>query len=280
VPLIKLEGFENVGNGKTALCSTTRLWPVTLEYIALVLGGTFTKAHISQIKVKFGTKVVWDITGSQLSSMNLFEVRPATATVLTLPFFNYRARDLEQMYIPAPDFGAIGVRKVDIEVSVSGATDPITLDAWASVAPPKLLTPAQNLLFRAFFRQQLAPSAAVTDQPQQLNYGQAGGALLRRMHFFSALVTKLKIKRDGLDFYEDVALALNNALLDEQGWDPQASIFTFNAIADDNELKALTSVRDDGAGGSLVPQQILMTTSGAGAFDVVSDTIIGLNGIA
>lgn len=276
---IKLESFENVGNGKTALLKTTRLWPNTLEYIALKLGGTFTKANISQIKVRFGTKVVWDITGSQLNSMNLFEGRTATATVLTLPFGNTRARHLEQQYIGAPDFGALGVRQVDIEVAVSGATDPITLEAWAEVAPPKLLSPAQNLLFRALLRTPLSPSAAVVDQPQQINYGQAGGSLLRRIHFFTALVTKLKIKRDGLDYYEDVDSALNNALLDEAGWDPQAGIFTFNAIEDDNELKALTSIRDDGQGGSLVPQQILMTTSGAGAFDVVADVFTNLNGL-
>lgn len=276
---IKLEAFENVGNNKTALCSTSRLWPNTLEYIALVLGGTFTKANISQIKVRFGTKIVWDITGAQLNSMNLFEGRPGTATVLILPFANSRARHLEQQYIGAPDFGALGIRKVDIEVSVSGATDPITLEAWAEVAPPKLLTPAQNLLFRAMLRQPLAPNAALVDYPFAINYGQAGGSLLRRMHFFSALVTKLKIKRDGLDFFEDISLALNNAILDENGWDPQASIFTFNAAEDDNEMKSLTSIRNDGQGGSLVPQQILVTTSGAGAFDVVSDVFANLNAL-
>lgn len=276
---IKLEPFENVGASKTALLKTTRLWPNTLEYIALVLGGTFVKSDISQIKVRFGTKVVWDITGAQLNSINLFEGRPATATVLTLPFANSRARHLEQQYIGAPDFGSIGIREVTVEVTIgAGAIGP-TLEAWAEVAPPKLLTPAQNQLFRALLRTSLSPSAAVVDQPQQINYGQNGGALLRRLNFFSALVTKLKIKRDGLDYYEDVTLALNNAILDELGWDPQASIFTFNAVEDDNELKSLTSVRDDGQGGSLVPQQILMTTSGAGAFDVVADVFTNINGL-
>lgn len=278
--LIKLESLENVGNGKTAILNTDRLWPLTLEYLSLTLGGTFTKPNISSIKVRFGTKVVWDLSGAQLNSMNLFEVRPATATVLVLPFANHRARDLEQMYIPAPDFSALGVRRVTVEVAVSGATDPITLEARASVVPPKLLSPAQNLLFRALLRTPLAPSAAVQAAPQMINYGQAGGALLRKLHFFSALVTKVGIKRDGLDFFEDVTLADNNALLDEYGWDPQTSIYSVNNVYDDNELKALTSIRDDGQGGSLVPQQILMTTSGAGAFDVIADVLIPLNGIA
>lgn len=276
---IKLEGFENVSAAGTATLTTDRLWPNTLEYIVLKLGGTaFTKAMITQLKIRFGSKVVWDLTGSQMLSMNLYEGRPNAATVLILPFANSRARHLEQQYIGAPDFGAMGVRKQTIEVTIAGATAP-TLEAWAEVAPPKLLTPAQNLLFRALLRQPLTPSAAVVDQPQQINYGQPGGSLLRRMHFFSALVTKLKIKRDGLDYYEDIDSVLNNAINDENGWDPQPNIFTFNAVEDDNEMKALTSIRADGAGGSLVPQQILMTTSGAGAFDVISDVFTSLNGL-
>ena len=134
-------------------------------------------------------------------------------------------------------------------------------------------------MFRALLRQPLTPSAAVVDQAQQINWGQAGGALLRRMHFFSNTVTRLKIKRDGLDYFEDISLAVNNAILDENGWDPQSNIFHFCAIEDDNELKSLTSIRNDGAGGSLVPQQILMTTSGSGNFDVVSDVFATLNGL-
>jgi hypothetical protein len=278
VAKIKLEQFENVVANGTAVLTTERLWPNTLEYFVFELGGTFTKAMITRLLIRFGSKVVWDVTGSQLLSMNLFEGRPNTATVLILPFSNSRARHLEQQYIGAPDFGAIGVRKVTIEVTIAGATSP-TLAAWAEIAPPKLLSPSQNLMFRALLRQPLTPSAAVVDQAQQINWGQAGGAFLRRMHFFSALVTKLKIKRDGLDYFEDISLAVNNAILDENGWDPQANIFSFNSVEDDNELKALTSIRNDGAGGSLVPQQILMTTSGSGSFEVVSDIFATLNGL-
>lgn len=277
--LIKLESFENVGEDKTALCKTTRLYPHTLEYIAIVMGGTVTKANLEQVKVKFGTKTAWDVTGSQLNSINLYEGRTATATVLILPFANMRARHLEQQYLGAPDFMAMGIRSVDLELKVNGATDPITFEAWASIAPPKLLSPSQNLLFRALIRQPLSYNAAVSEIPIPLNYGQAGGALLRRLYLFSNAVTELKIKRDGLDYFEEVTLALNNAIQDEHGWDPQANIYTFNAIDDDNELKALTSIRDDGQGGSLVPQQFLLTLSGAATFDTVADVFTNINGI-
>jgi len=278
--LIKLEPFENVAPTGVAVLNTDRLWPYTCEYLQLTLGGgAFTKAMLTNLKIRFGTKVVWDLSGAQLNSLNLFEVRPQAVTVLTIPFYNVRARDISQMYVGAPDFAALGVRRVTVEATITGATTP-TLTARASVVPPGLLAAGANRLFRALLRTPLSPAAAVQQQPQMINYGQAGGALLRKLHFFSALVTSISIKRDGLDYFEDVPLAENNAQLDEQGWDPQANIYSVNFIPEDNELKALTSIRDDGAGGSLVPQQILMTTSGAGAFDVISDVLIPLNGIA
>lgn len=275
--LIKLESFENVGNGKRAILRTERLWPNTLEYILLVLGGTFVKANIENLKIKFSTKTVWDLSGSQLESMNLFEGIPGTNTVLRLKFANDRARHLEQQYLGAPDFRELGIRRQDIEVNIVGATDPITLEAWASVAPPGILKPAYNSMFRALYRTPLSPAAAVVDQAQPINYGQTGGALLRRLHFFSALATKLKIKRDGNDFFEDISSALNSANMEHQGWVPQASIFSYNAVEDDNEMKALTSIRSDGQGGSLIPQQFLLTTSAGGAFDCVADTFSNLN---
>jgi hypothetical protein len=280
---IKLEQFENVGEDKTAILRTERLWPNTLEYIAIKMtpggGGAITKANLEQIRFRIGTKTPWDVTGAQMNSINLFEGRTPTATVLILPFANSRARHLEQQYIGAPDFGALGVRKQDLEIKINGATDPFTLEAWAEVAPPKLLSAEQNALFRCLLRQPLSVSGAVVDAPQTINYGQGGGSLLRRMHFFSGAVTKVKIKRDGLDYYEDIDTVLNNAIQDENGWDPQANVFSMNVIEDDNELKALTSIRKDNAGGSLVPQQILMTTNGAATFDVVSDVFASLNGL-
>lgn len=277
MPRIFLEPFENVGNTSQAVLTTERIWPNTLEQLVLVLGGTFTKAMITRIQVRFGTKTVWDVTGNQLVDINEFEGRVQTATVLTLPFMNTRARTLAQQYLFAPDFKALGTRKVQLIVDIVGATNP-TLAAFADVVAPGLLPGAGNSVFRQIYRSPLTPSAAVSEQPQQINYGQAKGARLRALHFFSALVTSLKIKRDGLDYFEGVSSALQNALLQEARWTPQANVYSFVADEDDNTDKTLTSIRNDGQGGSLVPQQILMTTSGSGAFDVIADVLAGLDG--
>lgn len=277
---IHLEPWQNVATGGTALLTTSRIWPNTLEYVAIVLGGTFTKADITRILVRLGSKPIWDITGSELASICLYEGRVATATVLICPWANPYSRNVTDQYLGAIDFGQVGVRDMTFEVSITGATAP-TLDAYAEVAPPKVLDPASNLLFRALLRTPLSPAAAATFAPQLINYGQAGGALLRRMFFFSSVVTALEVKRDGLDILEQVALALINAVESELfPHTPQSNIFTYDVTEDSIEAKSLTTIRKDSKGNvSLIPMQILTSLSGGATFDVVSDVFANLNGL-
>lgn len=279
---IQLEAFNNVSAAGTAIMTTTRIYPNTLEYLALTLGGGVapTKAQLTRLLIRLGQKPIWDVTGSEIASICLYEGRTATATVLILPFANWFARSIAEQYLGAIDFGAVGVRDMTLEVTIAGGTTP-TLSAIAEVAPPKVLDPASNLLFRALLRNPIAPASAATFLPLLINYGQAGGALIRRLWFFSALVTALEIKRDGLDILEQIPLALNNAVLSESfPHTPQANIFTYDVIEDDIESKALTTIRKDSKGVvSLIPMQILASLSGGGAFDVISDVFANLNGL-
>jgi len=282
MPRIKLDPFQNVGEGRQAVMITETIWPNTCEKLILQFttsgAGAFAKANIEQLTLKFGTKEVWDITGAQIAALNLFEVINEGVSTLTLPFYNQRARNLAQAYLTAPDFAALGVRKVQISLKVTGSTDPWTVDAWADVVAPGLLAPAGRLVFRQLLRQQLTPSAAEVDKPQSINIGQAKGARLRRLHFFSPLVIDFTLKRDGLEFFQKVPLALQNELLKDAGWVPQTGVFSFVADEDDNADKTLTTIRQDSQGGSLIPQQLLMSTSAAGAFDVIADVLAGLDG--
>lgn len=286
---IALEPFRNVPTGTlsgTAYMQTTRIFPNTLEAIIIQLGGTTpaVKAEISRIVIKLGssTKPIWDISGAQLNSLNLYEGRPSTATVFVLPFSNTRARTIESQMMGALDMGAIGIREMTIELTFTRATyDTITLTAWAEVGPPKLFGDGapENQLFRALLTTPLAFTAAQARFPQNISTAAAGGALIRRIHFFSAIVTSYELKRDGIAYYEDQPLAVNNAYLDELGHDPQANIYTFDAIDDDNESKVLAQVRGDKGGLSLIPTQHLITTSAGGTVPTIADIFANINGL-
>lgn len=278
---ILLEPFQNVVAAGQAQLTTQRIWPNTLEYIALILGGTtFTKAMITNLQVRLGQKTVWYAVGADIQTLNSYEGRVATATLLTLPFANWFARTPKQQYLGAVDFGAIGVRDLTILVTIAGATAP-TLTAYAEVAPPKTLDPASNLLFRAIIQTPLAPSGATVFQPFLINYGQAGGALLRRLLFVSNLVTAAEVKRDGLDIFEQIPSAVINAIQSESfPHAPQANTYMIDFEEDDIESKALTSVRADSKGNiSLIPQLINLSHSGAGAYNCYADVLANINGL-
>lgn len=279
---IQLEPFQNVSAAGTAIMTTSRIWPNTLEYIAMTYGGgtPATKAQTTEVKIRLGSKVIWDLSGTEIATICLYEGRVATATVLVIPFANWNARSIPEQYLGAIDFGQVGVRDMTLEVTLAGGTNP-TLSAIAEVAPPKVLDAASNVLFRALIKTVLSPAAAATFAPQLVNYGQAGGALLRRMFFFSSVVTALEIKRDGLDILEQIPLALINAIQSEQfPHTPQSNVYTYDVVEDDIESKALTTIRKDAKGNvSLIPQQILASLSGAATFDVISDVYANLNGL-
>lgn len=281
---IVLEAFANNGAVGTMYLKTTRIFPNTLEAIIIQLGGGVapTKAQLTRIVVKLGssTKPIWDVTGAQLDTLNLYEGRPSTATVLVLPFSNIRARTVESQMIGALDMGAIGIRELTLEVTVGGGTTP-TLTAWAEVAPPKLFGEgaAENQLFRALLTTPIVFTGALTRFPQTIATAAAGGALLRKICFFSALVTSFELRRDGIAYFEDTPLAVNNAYLDELGNDPQASTYMYDAIDDDNESKALAQVRSDQGGLSLIPTQYLCTVSGGGTVQTVADVFANINGL-
>jgi hypothetical protein len=285
---IRLEDPANNGTVSTMYLTTERIYPNTLEALILQLGGSVapTKAQITRIVVKLGgsSKPAWDITGPQLESICKYEGRPSTATVLVLPFSNTRARTIESQMIGALDFGAVGIRKITVEITVSGGTAP-TITAWAEVAPPKLFGPdaPENKLFRAIITTPLVFSGAGTRLPKDVATAAQGGALLRRLYFFGSEIGagsgSFEHRRDGQAYFEDTPFAVNNAYLDELGHDPQTNIYVYDAIDDDNESKALAQVRGDAGGLSLIPQQFIFTVGGAQNIPALADVFTNINGL-
>ena len=295
---ILLESFRNVTNAGVAYMTTTRVYPNTLEAIIIKLADSGaaappTKSQISRIVVKLGssTKPIWDVTGDQLNALNRYEGRSDTQNVLTLPFSNIRARTVESQMIGALDFGEVGIREMTVEVTLAGGTNPV-LTAWAEVSPPKLFGKGatENLLFRALLRTPLTFTGALARFPQNIATAAQGGALLRRLQFFSPaytisqnpnsnIITSYEMRRDGVAFHEDTPFDTQAGVLDEWGQNPLANVYTFDAIMDDNESKALAQVRADQGGLSLIPVQHLITTNAGGTLDVVADLFANINGL-
>jgi hypothetical protein len=95
----------------------------------------------------------------------------------------------------------------------------------------------------------------------------------------SQIITSYEMRRDGVAFHEDTPFDAQAGVLDEWGQNPQPNVYTFDAIMDDNESKALAQVRADAGGLSLIPVQHLITTSAGGTFDTVADVFANINGL-
>ena len=274
----------------------------------------FLPYHITNLQVRLGQKTIWYVTGTAGTQLdceifNQYENRTVTSNVhlqaygtgtypnvsgygpfinagffsyVSLDFANWFARSPKQQYLGAIDMGSVGVRCLTILATISSAvTGTLTMGAYAEVAPPKTLDQASNLLFRAILQTPLAPSGATVWTPFLINYGQSGGALLRRLYFANqTILLGVEVKRDGLDIYEQIASYLWTAVETEYFHTPQASNAVIDFIEDNIESKALTSVRADSQGNiSLIPQIINLSHGASGTYNCYADVFANLNGL-
>lgn len=243
--LVKLEPFENVAAGARAVLKTSRILGNTVERIVLKLGGTFAKADINLLRVKLNQKTIWEVTGSQLDAYNQYLGYAAHTNHLSLWFAEPRARTIAGQLLGAIDT-SLGIRDFTIEVDIAsaGVSNP-TLQAWADISPPKLLGPAENPLLRGLLLTTLTPNTAA-DHTLHVNVGNAAGALLKRLFINHSNLSAFRIKRDGIDIFEDVDLALAEYTDEELGHVWQGGLYVANFVRDDNQSKALTTRRPDG----------------------------------
>jgi Viral coat protein P2 N-terminal domain len=265
VSIVKMEPFENVGPNARAVLKSSRVLGNTVEAIHLKLGGSLTKALITLIRVKLNQKTIWEVTGAQLDAMNLYLGMPASTTHLSLYFVEPRARTIQGQLLGAIDT-SLGIRDFTIECDLgAGATH--SLQAWAEIAPPKLLGDRENALIRGLLLSTLTPNSAA-DHTLHVNVGNAAGALIKRLNTFHANLTRFRVKRDGVDIFEDVDDPLNDFYQDNTGHDPQAGLYVADFIHDDNQSKAITTRRPDG---TEVNHQFIFTTSAGDTLRVIAD---------
>lgn len=199
---------------------------MTYDRIMLVLGGTsFTKAMITDIKLKLNGKVFFQTTGPRLDAMNSYRGLATDATHLTIDFTELFARDEVGQGV-----GAIAtaedVSSFTIELTIAGATAP-TLESWSQLSGPKRLgVIAKVLNYPVTF------SAGGTF-PVQLPFGTNGGAVIKRVNFFHANMTALEVKKNGLVIHE-TNTAINEFSQKENKKVPQAGLYVADFIMDNN----------------------------------------------
>lgn len=225
---------------------------MTYERIVLVLGGTaFTKAMMTDIKVKLNGKVIIQTTGSRLDAINKYKGIFDAAGFLTIDFTEVKARDEVGQSIGA--ITTAGQSNFTIEVTIAGATAP-TLESYSIQSGPRTLGVIEKILHYP------VTFSAGGKFPIQLPYGKSGGALFKRVFLHGATVTGLEVKKNGLVIHDSVT-AINEFIQKEYGRVPQANVYTFDSIVEGNLSQALVT-----ADASSMEWNV--TVSGAGTIDV------------
>jgi hypothetical protein len=241
---IKLQPFNNVNNTGLATCDLANLLGYTIKRVVLALAGTtFTKANLASIQIKANSKIIYDTTGPRRDTAMQFRAVTANAGFLTLDFSETKARTQMGQTLGDIDTTA-GIGNLKMEIQINGATAPL-LSGWAEVDRPQI-DPVQSatrpLIARVHSSTITIGAAGQFALPVPHMDIAAGGSMFKRILVFSANMNALQIKKNGI-VIEDSTKALNDFNQAEYGRVPQAGLYVFDAIVDNN-MSGVLNTRD------------------------------------
>jgi len=140
-----LPAFENVVASGRASARVPR-YALTLQRVTLKLGGTtFTKAQITEIRLRLGSHVIFYATGSHLQKMNSYKGMLDRATFLDIDFTQPKDKRMGGEFIGGIDMSRLPSGELYVEVTTSGATAP-TLKGKAHWGRPQNSSIIQKVL--------------------------------------------------------------------------------------------------------------------------------------
>jgi len=229
--LVKNLPFSNVVASGVATCSL----PVGMSYNRIILalgGGAFTKAMITNLKVRVNGKIVVENTGSRLDLINTYRGLAASAGFLTIDFTEPRAKDMAEQYLGNINT-AQGVSSLTMEVTIAGATTP-TLESYSELGPPAALgIIAKQILFTT----SVGGSGKF---PFKLIDVANRGAIIKRVHFaHGGNLTALEVKKNGIVIFDNILTAVNTFYLSEYQKTSQTNLYSFDPCLDNNYSNAI-----------------------------------------
>ncbi|AVO42732.1 major capsid protein P2 [Simplicispira suum] len=255
--LIKNLPFTNVVANGVATASL----PVGMSYnrILLQLGGTFTKAMITDIKVRMNGKVIFQNTGARLDAINGYRGRASNASFLLIDFTEPSAKVMAEQFIGNLNT-AQGVSSLTIEVTIAGATNP-TLESFSEVGPPAALGVVTKQLL---FTTSVGGSGKF---PFKLIDVANRGAIIKRVHFaHGGQVQALEVKKNGVVIHDNIPTAVNSFYQLDYKKTAQANLYTYDPCLDDNYTNAIKTQ-------DMVSLEFNVTTGGADTITAVLEVL-------
>ena len=249
---------------------------VTYEKIYLYLGTTgLTKAFMTNIVLKLNNKEFqrWN-SATELDVLNAYKGNAINASYLVFDFTERLARQEVGMKLGTVSAcQEAGVQSFTLEFDAGAFT---LTGGNAPYVYADLEAPSSNRVVQRVQMQQKALSAAVQD----IFYVPFGsqGYQVKRMILKHSLLSLVKVRRDGVDVYEDVPVALANFREQDFGRVPVAGYQVVDFMPDtlaSNALNTAFTVADTPNGKVAVPVQNLdcrVTTTGADTLTIYTES--------
>lgn len=203
---------------------------VTYEKLYLYLGTTgLTKALISNIVLKINNKEFqrWN-TAADLDLLNAYKGNAINASFLVFDFTERLARTETGMKLgTVAACQEAGVQSFTLEFDVA------TFTVTGGTAPymfADVEAPSSNRVIQRVQVQQKSLAAAVQDV-FYIPFG-AQGYQTKRVLVKHTNLSSIKVRRDGVDIYEDLPVALANFRESDFGRSPQAGVHVLDFLPD------------------------------------------------
>lgn len=261
--LIKLPALQNMS--PSSRVSLRLPLGVTYQKLYLDLGTTgLTKAFITNIVLKLNNKefIRWNSAADLESGLNAYKGNyTANARYLTIDFTERAAREevgLTMGTIAATQEAGVQDFTLEFDAGAYTATGGVAPTFYADVEAP-----SSNKIIQRVMVQQKAIAAAVTDQIY-LPFGPQGFQV-KRLIIKHANLTSLRVRRDGVEIYEDIPVALAQARETDFGRVPTAGYHVIDFMPDTLQSNAFNTAFTLGANGPVAVQNldIRPTTSAA-----------------
>jgi len=236
----QLPPFLNVVASGVATLQIPR-YANTLTRIVLALAGTtFTKAMITDIKVKIGARTVYNVSGARLDAINKYKGIYDDANFLTIDFTERDAPSIDGKEVGGFDLTA-WPDNLNLEVTIAGATAP-QLQGYMFLTPPQGQGAGELIHKLLYF-----PASTSVAGKFPINFSPKG-ALIKRVHMFYAgtdwtattegNVNRVEVKKNGLVVW-DATARVARFIEQEQRKVPQSKHYCVDFIFDNNQSGAL-----------------------------------------
>ena len=265
---IRLPALQNVAPSSRA--SLRFPLGVTYEKIYLQLGTNILQSLITNIVLRINNKefMRWNAWADAQAWLN-YKANGSNAGFLVIDFTERMARDEVAMKlgtIAACAEAGVQDMTLEFDLGVYTVVAASTITAFADIEAPS----ANSIIQRVQVQQKVIAAAA---QEQIFVPFGLNGYQVKRMIIKHVNLSSVKVRRDGVDFYEDLPIALANAREVDFGRVPQAGYHVLDFMPDTLQSNAFNTAQVN-IGGKAVPVanlDIRLTTSAADTLTIYTE---------